>query len=105
MASSGLLRRVALIRTDVSEGFSASFVPPKRQFLKEPHGHIPEDAILHSHRSENTQSYIDFVYLLYFLVLRFIYISFTNILLGMSSLVATPPRQHPYASKSITVQV
>jgi hypothetical protein len=29
MPSSGMLRRVALVRTDV---------PPKRQFLQEPHG-------------------------------------------------------------------
>jgi hypothetical protein len=61
MASSGMLRRVALVRTDVSEELSASFirvtrigelgtlvvgcefrltllVPPKRRFLQEPHG-------------------------------------------------------------------
>jgi hypothetical protein len=61
MVSSGLLRRVALIRTDVSEEPGASFirvtkigelqlqlatdvrceeiqVPPKRRFLQEPHG-------------------------------------------------------------------
>jgi hypothetical protein len=64
MVSSGLLRRVALVRTDVSEEPGASFfrvtkigelgktqaatsnrrtlrrntVPPKRQFLQEPHG-------------------------------------------------------------------
>jgi hypothetical protein len=66
MASSGMSRRVALVRTDVSEELSASFirvtrigdlgttlavtsnrrtlrrrrryVPPKRQFLQEPHG-------------------------------------------------------------------
>jgi hypothetical protein len=34
MASSGTLRRVALVRTDVSEGY----VPPKRLYLQEPHG-------------------------------------------------------------------
>jgi hypothetical protein len=51
MASSGMLRRVALVITDVSEELSASFirvigigelgitlVPPKRRFLQEPHG-------------------------------------------------------------------
>jgi hypothetical protein len=37
MASSGMLRRVALVRTDVSEDFSAYF-PPKRRLLQEPHG-------------------------------------------------------------------
>jgi hypothetical protein len=45
MASSGILRRVALVRTDVSEELSASIirvtvneVPPKRRDLLEPHG-------------------------------------------------------------------
>jgi hypothetical protein len=52
MASSGMLRRVALVRTDVSKELSASFikvtrigelgttlaVPPKRLFLQEPQG-------------------------------------------------------------------
>jgi hypothetical protein len=52
MVSSGLLRRVALVRTDISEEPGASFirvtkigelgttqdVPPKRRFLQEPHG-------------------------------------------------------------------
>jgi hypothetical protein len=56
MVSSGMLRRVALARTDISEESSASFirvtkigelgttqaaacvVPPKRRFLQEPHG-------------------------------------------------------------------
>jgi hypothetical protein len=53
MASSGMLRRVALVRTDISEELRASFlrvtrigeigttlavVPPKRRFLQEPHG-------------------------------------------------------------------
>jgi hypothetical protein len=61
MASSEMLRRVALVRTDVSEELSAFFirvtrigelgttlavtsnrrklyVPPKRRFLQEPHG-------------------------------------------------------------------
>jgi hypothetical protein len=51
MASSGMLRRVALVRTDVSEELSTSIirltrmgelgrtdVPPKRRFLQEPHG-------------------------------------------------------------------
>jgi hypothetical protein len=47
MVSSGVLRRVALVRTDVSDEISSSFikvtrigeqVPPKRRFLQEPHG-------------------------------------------------------------------
>jgi hypothetical protein len=52
MVSFGMLSRVAVVRTDVSEELSASFirmtrigelgtmlaVPPKRQFLQEPHG-------------------------------------------------------------------
>jgi hypothetical protein len=52
MVSSGLLRRVALVRTDVSEEPGSSFIratkigelgttqaaTPKRRFLQEPHG-------------------------------------------------------------------
>jgi hypothetical protein len=44
MVSSGMLRRVTLVRTDVSEELSASF--------------IRVDAILHSHRRENLKSCI-----------------------------------------------
>jgi hypothetical protein len=47
MASSGMLRRVDLVRTDVSEELSASVIRVK------PHSNITEDAILHSHRREN----------------------------------------------------
>jgi hypothetical protein len=43
MASSGMLRSVVLVRTDVSEELSASI--------------IPEDAILHSYRRENFKLY------------------------------------------------
>jgi hypothetical protein len=98
MASSGMLRRVTLVRTDVSEELSASFirvtrigelgttqavtsnrtanVVPSSQILvtlmKEAQNfsetsvltratrrNIPEDAILHSHRRENLESYRD----------------------------------------------
>jgi hypothetical protein len=81
-----MLRRVALIRTDVSEELTASFirvarigelgktlavtsnrstlrrnteVPPKRRFLtKTTRRNIQEDGILHSRRRENLKSYI-----------------------------------------------
>jgi hypothetical protein len=65
MASSRILRRVVLVRTDVSEELSASFIRVirigelgrtlaltsnrRRATLR----NIPEDAILHSHRREN----------------------------------------------------
>jgi hypothetical protein len=73
MASSGMVRRVALVRTDVSEELSASiirvtrisdlgttlaatsnrrYVPTRATWCN-----IPEDAILHSHRRENLKSY------------------------------------------------
>jgi hypothetical protein len=55
MPSSGTLRCVALVRTDVSEELSASFIRVTR--IGEPgttldvtRNRIPEDAILHSHR-------------------------------------------------------
>jgi hypothetical protein len=49
MASSGILRRVALVRTDVPEELSASFIRVTRiGELRTPHGvNIPEDVILH----------------------------------------------------------
>jgi hypothetical protein len=85
MASSGMLRRVAPVRTDVSEERSASVirvtsigelgttlaVTRNRRTLTEALSssetsiltratrcNIPEDAILHSHRRENLKSYI-----------------------------------------------
>jgi hypothetical protein len=75
MVSSRTLRRVALVRTDVSEEFSASFIRVIRigelgttlavtsnrrtLLLQESHAvNIPEDTILHSHRRENLQSYM-----------------------------------------------
>jgi hypothetical protein len=51
MVFSGMLRRVALVRTDVSEELSASIIRVTSI------GIIPEDAILHSHRCENLKSY------------------------------------------------
>jgi hypothetical protein len=71
MASSGRLRHVALVRTDVSEEFSASFIKVRRIIelgttlavvtavvTRVTTHNIPEDAILHSHCRENLKSYI-----------------------------------------------
>jgi hypothetical protein len=49
MPYSGILRRVALVRTDVSEERVASIIWLTR---------FPEDSILHSHRREYLKSYI-----------------------------------------------
>jgi hypothetical protein len=51
MPSYGMLRRVALVRTDVLS---------KGRLLQESHvrGTIPEGGIFHSHRHENLKSYI-----------------------------------------------
>jgi hypothetical protein len=67
MLSSGMLRHVALVRTDVSEELSAFFIRVTRigelgttlavtsnlRTLR----NIPQDSILHSHRRENPKSY------------------------------------------------
>jgi hypothetical protein len=81
MVSSGKLRRVALVRTDVSEELSSSFIRVARigelgttlayvTLMKEALSssetsvltratwrNIPEDTILHSHHRENFKSY------------------------------------------------
>jgi hypothetical protein len=74
MVSSGMLRRVVLVRSDVSEELSASFigvtrigevgttlaVTSNRRTLRRntTRRNIPEDTILHSHLRENLKSYI-----------------------------------------------
>jgi hypothetical protein len=67
MASSGMLHRVALVRTDVSEERSASIIRVTKigelgttlakLATDACYEEIPEDAILHSHRRENLKSY------------------------------------------------
>jgi ABC-type transport system involved in cytochrome c biogenesis ATPase subunit len=78
MASSGMLRRVALVRTDVSEerawllvtaNFPSSPIlvtlmmealcsSETSVIIRATHRYIPEEAILHSHRLETLKSYI-----------------------------------------------
>jgi hypothetical protein len=81
MAPSGMLRRVALVRTNVSEELSASIIRvtridergtmlavicnqcklrrnTKSVLTRATRCNIPEDAILHSHGRENLNSYI-----------------------------------------------
>jgi hypothetical protein len=77
MVSFGMLRLVALVRTDISEELRSSFIssPILVTLMKEALSssetsvhtrttkrNIPEDTILHSHRRENLKSYI--VYLM-----------------------------------------
>jgi hypothetical protein len=59
MVSSGMLRRVALVRTDVSEEPDASFIRVTRigELERATRRNIPEDTILHSNRRENLKSY------------------------------------------------
>jgi hypothetical protein len=70
MTSSGLLRRVALVRIDVSEELRASFIRVTRigelgttlavttNWRTLRRNTIPEDAILHIHCRENFKSYV-----------------------------------------------
>jgi hypothetical protein len=77
IASSGMLRHVALVRTDVSDEHSASFIrvtrigelgttlavtSNQRTLRRNTKSHsrhnIPEDAILHSHHREHLKSYL-----------------------------------------------
>jgi hypothetical protein len=72
MVSSGLLRPVALVSTDVPEGPSTSFIRVIRigelgttlaatsnsVLTRATRRNIPEDTILHSHRRENLKSYL-----------------------------------------------
>jgi hypothetical protein len=58
MASSGMLRRVAVERTDVSEELGASFIRVTKIGYVTMRN-VPEYAILHSHRRENLKSYMN----------------------------------------------
>jgi hypothetical protein len=75
MVPSEMLRCVALVRTDVSEELSASFIrvtrigelgttpaliSNQRTLQRNTCRNIPDDTILHSHRRENLKSYISF---------------------------------------------
>jgi hypothetical protein len=54
MSSSGTLRRVVHVRTDVSE---ERIVSDMSVLTRATRRHIPEDDILHSHRRGNLKSY------------------------------------------------
>jgi hypothetical protein len=58
MPSSGMLHRVALVRTDVSEELSSSSLLMEALSSSETSRNISEGNILNSHRGENLKSYI-----------------------------------------------
>jgi hypothetical protein len=62
MSSSGMLRRVVLVRTDVSEELGTPSHPltafETSVLTRATRRNIPEDAILHSHRRDNLKSYM-----------------------------------------------
>jgi hypothetical protein len=55
MASSGMLCRVPLVITDVSEELTSS---ETSVLTRATQYNIPEDAVLHGHRRENLKSYV-----------------------------------------------
>jgi hypothetical protein len=57
MASSEMLRSVALVRTDVPKELSSSFIRMASVLTRTTLRNIPEDAVLHSPRRENLKSY------------------------------------------------
>jgi hypothetical protein len=53
-----------LARWFFSPWWFVGYITPKRRFLQEPHGVIPEECFLHSHLCENLRSYVHDIALL-----------------------------------------